>query len=81
MIDASEFCDFEDCACGVYPEDKFSGLLTETWPNGALKFRGEYKHGRMRVKNYCAFLGEWRSLRRRLSRKLMEFRHDLTFSR
>ena len=38
-----------DSCCGVYPDDDFEGVRIDYWPNGQLKFRGEYKKGEKRI--------------------------------
>jgi hypothetical protein len=47
--------DFGDSRSGVYPPEDFEGLWVEHWPNGQLKFRGQYKKGEMRVGQHMSF--------------------------
>jgi len=56
MHDRHEYYrDLPDSCSGVYPPEDFEGLWSEHWPNGQLKFRGEYKSRRMRVGQHLSF--------------------------
>lgn len=46
---------FCDSCSGVYPPDHFEGLWLETWPNGRLKYRGEFKEGGRRIGQHISF--------------------------
>jgi hypothetical protein len=47
--------DYCDSCSGVYPDMEFEGLLVEHWPNGNLKYRGEFKRDRKRVGQHICF--------------------------
>jgi hypothetical protein len=46
---------YQDSCSGVYPDSEFEGLHVEHWPNGQLKYRGEFRKGRMRVGQHICF--------------------------
>ena len=46
---------FGDSCSGVYPPEEFEGLWVENWPNGQLKFRGQFKKNRRRVGQHLSF--------------------------
>lgn len=49
---------YSDSSSGVYPDINFEGMLLETWPGGSLKYRGEFRKGRMRIGQHMSF---WQS--------------------
>lgn len=51
----NDYSRFSDSGCGVYPPDEFKGLWVEHWPNGILKFRGEFRKNGMKVGQHICF--------------------------
>jgi hypothetical protein len=44
-----------DSCSGVFPPLNFQGLWTESWPNGQLKFRGQFETGIRRIGQHISF--------------------------
>jgi hypothetical protein len=50
--DYREYCDSRS---GVYPPDDFEGIWIEHWPQGTLKYRGEFQKNAKRVGQHICF--------------------------
>jgi hypothetical protein len=55
MRDDEGYRNYGDTCSGIYPPEDFEGLWVEHWPNGQLKFRGEYKKRNMRNGQHLCF--------------------------
>jgi antitoxin component YwqK of YwqJK toxin-antitoxin module len=50
-----DYSEFNDSGSGVYPDAEFHGIYEEYWPNGKLKYRGEFEALRKRVGQHVAY--------------------------
>jgi hypothetical protein len=44
-----------DSRSGVYPPEEFAGLWIEYWPDGSLKYRGQFQSGQKRIGQHISF--------------------------